>query len=378
MTEQQDARHLLDRAERAATAGDLASADELLRGAARIQEEELGPLHPDLANTLNNLAIVAERAGSSNEAEMLYRRAAAIATAALPSDHPMVVASRQNLEDFCRARGVSIDAPAVITPTPDTEREENAFASKHPAEADKMPVRPVDTGIAAKPAPPPSTALLHNPRTPATIATQPLPPVPTPRRASHSLEWVAIGAVVLVAAVLLVLRPWSSRDASSPAPTPEPAAAQPAEAMPPRIAAPPTRPLPIEQAGPPTAAPPRDDRNVATNKPPAAGGITVATARLCRTFSTSGSSWRCDPVGQSAAPGPLIFYTRVRSPRDTAVVHRWYHEGTLRQSVMLRIQANATEGYRTYSRLTVDDGDWRLEVRSADGNLLHEQRFAVR
>jgi hypothetical protein len=107
-------------------------------------------------------------------------------------------------------------------------------------------------------------------------------------------------------------------------------------------------------------------------------GITVATAQLCRTFSTSGSSWRCDPVGQSVTPGPIIFYTRVRSPRDAAVVHRWYHEDTLRQAVMLNVQANATEGYRTYSRLTVDDGDWRLEVRSVDGRLLHEQRFAVR
>ena len=379
MTEQQDARHMLDRAERAATAGDLASAAELLRGAARIQEEELGPLHPDLANTLNNLAIVAERTGSSSEAETLYRRAAAIAAAALPPDHPMVVASRQNLEDFCRARGLSIDAPAIITPTRDTEREVNAFASKHPAEADKMSVRPVNTGITAKAAPPPSAAPQPNSGTPATIATQPLPPAPTPGRASHSLEWVATGAVVLVAAVLLVLRLWSSRDASSPAPTPEPASApQPAETMPPRIAAPPTRPAPVEQAGPPTAAPPRDDRNVATNKPRAAGGITLATAQLCRTFSTSGSRWRCDPVGHSAAPGPMIFYTRVRSPRNTSVVHRWYHGSTLRQSVMLRIQANATEGYRTYSRLTVDGGDWRLEVRSADGNLLHEQRFAVR
>ncbi len=74
----------------------------------------------------------------------------------------------------------------------------------------------------------------------------------------------------------------------------------------------------------------------------------------------------------------MVFYTRVRSPRDTAVVHRWYRGDTLRQSVMLRIQANAAEGYRTYSRLSVDDGDWRLEVRSEDGNLLHEQRFAVR
>src|SRR4029077_5624172 len=145
MTEQQDARHLLDGAERAATAGDFAAADELLRDAARIQEEELGPLHPDLANTLNNLAIVAERTGSSNEAETLYRRAAAITAATLPSDHPMVVASRQNLEDFCRARGLSID-----------------------------------TAMPAQPAPPPSAAPLPNPGTPARIAAQPLPPVPTP------------------------------------------------------------------------------------------------------------------------------------------------------------------------------------------------------
>jgi len=189
---------------------------------------------------------------------------------------------------------------------------------------------------------------------------------------------VAIGAVVLVAAVFLVLRPWSSRDASSPAQTPKPSAAQSTEAVSPRTAAPPTRPAPIEQAGPPTDTPPRDNRTVAADKPPAPGDIAVAAAQLCGTFSTSGSSWRCDPVGPSTAPGPVVFYTRVRSPRDTAVVHRWYHGGTLRQSVRLPIRASATEGYRTYSRLTVDEGDWQLEVRSADGSLLHEHRFAVK
>ena len=316
---------MLEQAERAATAGDLASAGELLRGAARIQEEELGPLHPDLANTLNNLAVVAEKTGSPSEAETLYRRAAAIAAAALPSDHPMVVASQQNLEDFCRAHGLSIESSVVVTPTLDTV-------------------------------------------TPAAVAAQPRPAAPTPGRMSPSVRWAAAGAVVLLAAVLLMSRPWSTRDAPAPA-KPEPAASEPVAAS----------PAPVEQGRPPAASPRRDDRNAATPKPPATGGgVIVAAAQLCRAFSASGPSWQCDPVDQPAAPGSIVFLTRVRSPRDATVVHRWYRGDTLRQSVMLVIEANATEGYRTFSRLTVEEGDWRLEVRGEDGKLLNEQRFTVR
>ena len=74
-----------------------------------------------------------------------------------------------------------------------------------------------------------------------------------------------------------------------------------------------------------------------------------------------------------------MLYTRVRSANDAEVVHRWYRGDTLLRSATLKIAANATEGYRTYSRQTVDRGaDWRVEVRSADGELLHEQRFVVR
>jgi hypothetical protein len=77
--------------------------------------------------------------------------------------------------------------------------------------------------------------------------------------------------------------------------------------------------------------------------------------------------------------GRLVLYTRIRTPRDATVVHRWYREDTLRQAVKLTIRANVSEGYRTYSRQRIDDvGDWRVEVRSAEGNLLHEQRFAAR
>jgi hypothetical protein len=366
------AQDILDRAEQAATAGDFESAFELLRSAAAVQEEELGPLHPDLANTLNNLAVVAEKTGHPSEAETFYRRAVAIASASLPSEHPMVVASRQNLEDFCRARGLPIDAPAISTPTRDAAVGSGVSAAGPPATVAGAPAveRPVGTSIDTVTAPPPPVASRPVTDAPATMASRPSPPAPTSGIGSHRVAWVVIAVVVLLAAVLLVLRSRSSRDTTTPAS---------AAAVPPPPAARPAEPAPIEPTEPPKAAPRRDDRKVATDKTPATpGGVTLAAAELCRNFSTSGRNWRCDPLGNSTKPGSIVLYTRVRSPRDGAVVHRWYRGNALRQSVRLAIRASATEGYRTYSRQTVAAGDWRVEVRSADGSLLHEQRFAVR
>jgi Tfp pilus assembly protein PilF len=379
MSELGDAGRMLDLAERAATAGDLAAADELLRSAARIQEDELGPLHPDLANTLNNLAIVAEKIGQLADAETSYRRAAAIASASLPADHPMVADSRQNLEDFCRARGLPIDATAVMTPSAaDTEPEPDAFAvgdAAGPAETIAN-VRPPDAGFSTQ-ARLPSGTPRPTPRPPALTAFPALPPAP--RRAWRPLAWLAIVMVVLATGALLVLGwPSSSRQTSTPGPIAAPTAPQIAKpALPP-----PTLPAPIDQAQPSKVVPRGDDRDVITNKPrvsaPSSEAINLITAQLCETFSASGGSWRCDPAGDSVAPGPIVLYTRARSLRDAAVVHRWYRGDTLRQSVKLTIRANPTAGYRTYSRQTVNGGDWRVEVRSEGGDLLHERRFAVR
>jgi hypothetical protein len=126
--------------------------------------------------------------------------------------------------------------------------------------------------------------------------------------------------------------------------------------------------------------PPDGDRSVAakTGSVPA-GGVSLITAQLCGTFSASGSRWRCDPPADPVSGGSVVFYTRVRTPGDTSIEHRWYHEDTLRQAVKLAIGANASEGYRTYSRQTLNAaGNWRVEVRSASGDLLQEERFAVR
>ena len=77
----------------------------------------------------------------------------------------------------------------------------------------------------------------------------------------------------------------------------------------------------------------------------------------------------------------MFFYTQLKSESATTIEHRWYQGERLRQTVPLRIQANPGAGYRTFSRTTVSSdraGDWRVELRSADGTVLHEERFTVR
>jgi hypothetical protein len=349
MSQLTEAKQMLAAAERAAGAGDLGAAGELLRKAAKIQEAELGAFHADLASTLNNLAIVAEKTDRPGEAEAFYRRAAAIAAAALPADHPMVAASRQNLEDFCRAAGVPVGKLNFdVSPMPGLEE----FADEG-----------AEAGAAALKA-------------------------RNAKRASP-LMWLGIAAVAAIAVTLMATRPWSADESDGPARTPEstaqagePVSRTPTQA--PAAAAPiqqPPAPAPSEQPPPPKPAPQSARNDVAppTTARVPAGGVSLAESEICRTLSTGGSQWRCDAIDDTARPGPLVLYTRVRSSRDAAVIHRWFRGDTLQRTVKLNVRANAREGFRTYSRQTVNAGaDWRVEVRGPDNELLHEQRFAVR
>ena len=77
----------------------------------------------------------------------------------------------------------------------------------------------------------------------------------------------------------------------------------------------------------------------------------------------------------------MFFYTQVRSTTATTIEHRWYQGERMIRAVPLRIEANPGAGYRTFSRNTISHeraGDWRVELRSADGTMLHEERFTVR
>ena len=65
--------------------------------ALEIKEKLLGPDHPEVATTLNNLALLRKSQGRLAEAEALYRRALSIFVHALDPSHPSVVACRENL-----------------------------------------------------------------------------------------------------------------------------------------------------------------------------------------------------------------------------------------------------------------------------------------
>jgi tetratricopeptide (TPR) repeat protein len=74
-----------------------AEAEPLMRRALAIDEQSLGPDHPDVAIDLNNLAQLLQATNRLAEAEPLMRRALAIDEQSLWPDHPNVAIHLNNL-----------------------------------------------------------------------------------------------------------------------------------------------------------------------------------------------------------------------------------------------------------------------------------------
>jgi len=188
-----------------------------------------------------------------------------------------------------------------------------------------------------------------------------------------------IGAVVVaVVSIAIVVIGWLAWPSSSVKNDTQSAARDAAPAPVASPAPPPPEPT-KKETPPPAPEPTRHAPPPAPKAKPATSSITVADAGLCTSLTTSGE-WRCDHVAGPIASGSIFFFTRVASPRETTILHRWYFGDRLHQSVELQIQPNAS-GYRTYSRTTVNadrSGNWRVELRTEDGQLLREERFTVR
>ena len=97
--------------------GRYADAEPLYRRALAIQEKALGPDHPDVATSLNNLAELYRAQGRYADAEPLYRRSLAIDEKALGPDHPDVAASLNNLAALYRDQGRYADALPLVQTT---------------------------------------------------------------------------------------------------------------------------------------------------------------------------------------------------------------------------------------------------------------------
>jgi hypothetical protein len=231
----------------------------------------------------------------------------------------------------------------------------------------------------ARPAPHPaataSAARVRPAPAPPAAAVAPVRRLPIP-------VLVALGAIVALVIWLLAGRgpgaPPAAPEAAAPdAPSAAPA---PSTAAPSRAPAPTPSPAasPTAASGSPAPATPSASPAAAGNTAPPTGrdDVAVGDAKLCASLS---SDYRCDPAGATVRPGRLVFYTRLVAPRDTSVVHRWYRGSELRQSIRLDVPARR-QGFRTYSRgtVSVSDGEWRVELRSRDGRVLHTERFTVR
>jgi tetratricopeptide (TPR) repeat protein len=83
--------------------GELVSAR--LDSTVAIWEQTLGPDHPNVANSLDNLANVHHARGAYDQAQRLHERAIAILERAFGSDHPEIANSLVGLAEVALATG---------------------------------------------------------------------------------------------------------------------------------------------------------------------------------------------------------------------------------------------------------------------------------
>ena len=345
MTDMLNPAPLVEAAQQAAAAGDYSEAERLLREAAAIQEVSLGSLHPDLASTLNNLALVCERTNKFDEAERGYRRAHAIAVASLSPGHPFIGTSLENLVDFCAAHEIPIwKSPAA--------RSDDETSSPEPeADAQAEPVLPV--------------YMPGRTWSPRTIALSTL-------------------GVAVVVAIAFAVRGRGTTDASDPLPQ-----AQNMSSANDAPATSTTTPALIDKPQPTVTLERRADTTPAPVERPnppetsiTSASVSVVTAQLCSALEKRGSpDWQCAPVTGDPRPGTYIFYTRLLTNVDTTVEHRWYRGEREHQVRRLRVAASPGRGYRTFSSSTISPeraGDWKVELRGADGTVLREEHFVIR
>jgi len=110
--------------------GRYAEAEPLYKRSLAIREKALGPVHPDVAASLGNLAQLYKDQGRFADAEPLFKRSLTIRKKALGPDHPDVAASLNALASLYQHQGRYADAEPLYKQS--LAVDERALGSDHP------------------------------------------------------------------------------------------------------------------------------------------------------------------------------------------------------------------------------------------------------
>jgi CHAT domain-containing protein len=118
------------------TQGRYADAEPFYKRALGIWEKTLGPDHPNVALSLNNLAFLYLEQGRYADAEPLYQRSLAIKEKVFGPDHPDIALSLNNLAELYRAQGRYADAEPLYKRA--LTMHEKVLGPDHPAVATSL------------------------------------------------------------------------------------------------------------------------------------------------------------------------------------------------------------------------------------------------
>ncbi|MBD2429177.1 tetratricopeptide repeat protein [Phormidium sp. FACHB-1136] len=116
--------------------GRYGEAEPLLQESLAIRREQLGDSHPDVAQSLNNLAELYRSQGRYKEAETLFQQALAIRREQLSDSHPDVAQSLNNLAGLYRSQGRYREAEPFLREALMILREQ--FGDSHPDVAQSL------------------------------------------------------------------------------------------------------------------------------------------------------------------------------------------------------------------------------------------------
>ena len=108
----------------------VAEAIPIIESVLSIYEKNLGPDHPLVANSLNNMALLYYFLGDYAQAEPLYRRSLIISEKAYSPDHALVATTLNNLAELYRKFGNYAQAGPLLKRS--LTISEKAYGPEHP------------------------------------------------------------------------------------------------------------------------------------------------------------------------------------------------------------------------------------------------------